>query len=115
VGIYTPHSSTGEKPFFLLYGFDCRTPTEASLLPTKSLKTISVSDYREQMMLMLTSARNLAKEVNRRYKAQHDKSAKDSKIKVGDCIWVLVYLAQDETGRARKLSQPWHGPYRVIS
>ena len=26
----TPHSSTGEKPSFLLFGFDCRHPTEAA-------------------------------------------------------------------------------------
>ncbi|XP_065893488.1 uncharacterized protein [Dysidea avara] len=41
----TPHSSTGEKPSFLLYGFDCRTSTEAALLPTKPLKATKVSDY----------------------------------------------------------------------
>ena len=29
----TPHSSTGEKPSFLLYGMDCRSPTEAAHLP----------------------------------------------------------------------------------
>ena len=28
---------------------------------------------------------------------------------------MLIYFAQDETGKHRKLSQPWHGPYRVIS
>jgi len=102
----TPHSSTGEKLSFLLYGFDCRTPTEAALLPTKPLKATDVSDYHEQMMLMLSSARSLAKEVNRgsqrRYKAQYDKSANDFKIRIGD--WVLVYFAQDEIGKTRKLS-----------
>ena len=28
--------------------------------------------------------------------------------------WVLVKFPQDKTGRNRKLSQPWHGPYRVL-
>ncbi len=28
----TPHESTREKPSFLLFGFDCRSPTEAALL-----------------------------------------------------------------------------------
>ena len=32
----TPHSSTGEKPSFLLLGFDCHNPTEAATLPSKS-------------------------------------------------------------------------------
>ena len=28
---------------------------------------------------------------------------------------MLVRFPQDESGRLRKLSRPWHGPYRVIS
>ena len=40
----TPHSSTGEKPSFLLFGFDCRSPTETAFLPirTKSLRATDV-------------------------------------------------------------------------
>ena len=110
----TPHSTTGEKPSFLLFGFDCRSPTEAALL---SFGTTDVSDFREQMMLSLSTARNLAiktsKEAQRRYRLQYDKTARTSKLRVGD--WALVYFPQDETGKTRKLSQPWHGPYRIIS
>lgn len=29
--------------------------------------------------------------------------------------WVLVRFPQDETGKLRKLSRPWHGPYRIVS
>ena len=32
--------------------------------------------------------------------------------KIGD--WVLVQFPHKETGKKRKLSKPWHGPYRVI-
>ena len=56
----TPHSSTGEKPSFLLFGFDCRSPMEAALIPTKPLKPTNIHDYREQVMLSLSSARKLA-------------------------------------------------------
>ena len=113
----TPHSSTGEKPSFLLFGFDCRSPTESALLPAKSLVVTDVSDYREQMVLSLSTARSLAMKANReaqqRYKHQYDKTARTSKLRVGD--WVLIYFPQDETGKSRKLSHPWHGPYRIIS
>ena len=36
----TPHSSTGEKLSFLLFGFDCHSPSEAAFVParTKSLR-----------------------------------------------------------------------------
>ena len=40
-----PHSSTGEKPSYLLFGFDCRFPTEAALLPGKQIRDFFVSDY----------------------------------------------------------------------
>ena len=115
----TPHSSTGKKPSFLLFGFDCHSPTEAAFrrARTKSLKATDVGDYREQMVLSLSTARSLAikanKEAQRRYKSQFDKTAKTSKFQVGD--WVLVYFPQDETGKNRKLSRPWHGPYRIVS
>ena len=32
----TPHDSTGEKPSFLLFGVDCRSPTEAALVPPQN-------------------------------------------------------------------------------
>ena len=112
-----PHSSTGEKSSFLLFGFNCHSPMEPALIPTKPLKPTDVNDYQEQMILSFSSARKLAEQTNREaqrcYKHQHDKTAKESKFKVGD--WVLIYFAQEETGKNRKLLQPWHGPYRVLS
>ena len=41
----TPHESTGEKPSFLLFGMDCRSPTEAALLPPTPTQVTDVSDY----------------------------------------------------------------------
>ena len=100
-----------------MYGFDCRHPTEAALLPPKALGPTDVSDYREELILSLSSARALANKTNTqaqsRQKAQYDKRAVSPKLKVGD--WVLIYFPEDETGKFRKLSRPWHGPYRVVS
>ena len=108
-----PHSSTGEMPSFLLYGFDCHHPTEAALLPPKALGPTDVSDYREELILSLSSARALANKTNTQaqscQKAQYDKRTVSPKLKVGD--WVLIYFPEDETGKFRKLSRPWHGPY----
>ena len=67
------------------------------------------------MMLSWTSARGLACEcirrAQKRYKKQHDKSAVQRQYKIGE--WVLVRFPQEEQGKTRKLSRPWHGPYRV--
>ena len=42
----TPHTSTGEKPFYLLFGYYCCSPTEAALLPTTPHQPVNISDYR---------------------------------------------------------------------
>ena len=45
----TPHDSTGEKPCFLLFGLDCRSLTEAALLPPSSLQVTDVQNYRAEL------------------------------------------------------------------
>ena len=113
----TPHEATGEKPSFLLFGFDCRTPTEAALLPPNPIKPTAVADYREQVILTLSTARELAaksiQKAQKRYKALYDRKAAILPLKAGD--WVRVKFPHEESRKLRKLSQPWHGPYRVLS
>ena len=103
-----PHSSTGEKSSYLLFGFDCRSPTKAALVPTTSRQLVDISDYREQLVEMLSSARTMAAKANReaqhKYKHQYDKVATNPRCKVGD--WVFVYFPSEETGKLHKLSQP---------
>ena len=111
----TPHESTKEKPSFLLFGVDLRSPTEAALLPPRTIESVDLTDYREELTLSLSSARELAvssiQDAQKRYKHQYDKKARVASLRLGD--WVLVRFPEDEAGRQRKLSRPWHGPYRV--
>ena len=58
----TPHDSPGEKPSFLVFGFDLKIPTEAAKLPPRDLDPIRIEDFREEMLLSLSSARQLAVE-----------------------------------------------------
>ena len=113
----TPHDSTGEKPSFLLFGWDCRSPLEATLLPVEPVQPVMVQDYREELMLTLSTARQSALEsINRaqtKYKTHYDRKAAPEKYRVGD--WVLLRFPSEESGKQRKLSRPWHGPYRIIS
>ena len=61
----TPHESTGEKPSYLLFGIDCRTPTEAAylllhytLLMCQITEKNSLCLYRRQeIWLLITFAR----------------------------------------------------------
>lgn len=111
----TPHSSTCEKPSFLLYGIDCRSPIEVAYLPTEDVHPTDVEDYREKLMLSLSSACQLAasciQKSQRCYKDQYDHRTREKPLRVGS--WVLIHFPQDESGRWRKLSRPWHGPYRI--
>ncbi len=61
----TPHEATGdeatgEKPSYLLFGLDCRSPTEAAFPPSTPLQVTEIEDYREQLTLSLSSACDLA-------------------------------------------------------
>ncbi len=29
--------------------------------------------------------------------------------------WILIRFPQEESGANRKLSRPWHGPYRIVT
>ena len=112
----TPHTSTGEKPSFLLFGVDLRTPTEAIYMSPSEFHSTSVEDYREQVMLSLTSVRQLAtsniQRAQKRYKGQYDRGHRPSNLRLGK--WVFIKFLQDESGQLRKLSRPWCGPYRII-
>ena len=55
----TPHEATGEKPSFLLFGLNCRTPTEAAFLPPAQLQVADVDDYRQELIVSLSSSREL--------------------------------------------------------
>lgn len=51
-----PHDSTGEKPSYLLFSIDYRTPTEAALLKPSSLQPGDAQDCWEELSLSLGSA-----------------------------------------------------------
>ena len=112
-----PHESTCEKPSYLLFGMDCRTPSEAAYTPPARMQLTDIGDYREEVTLVLFSAReNAAKSIQRaqqQYKKQYDRRSHVIKYQSGE--WVLVRSPADETGRHRKLSRSWHGPFQVTS
>ena len=99
-----------------MFGLDLRSPTEAALLPDSTLEPSDVSDYQEELILSLSSARELAatniREEQKRSKERYDKRSVVKEYKIGD--WVLIRFPHEETGKKRKLSKPWHGPYRVL-
>ena len=113
----TPHESTGEKPSFLLFGKDLRSPSEAAFLPLQETVNTDVTDYRRELATSLEQARELAATsiqlAQQRYKKYYDRKSEPSTLQKSE--WVMIRFPQEETGSGRKLSRPWHGPYRVLS
>ena len=104
-----PHRLHWRKIFF---GVDCCSPTEAEITPPSNWDPTSIADYREELMLSLSSAWQLANKViqqaQRKYKAQFDRKAHLGRFQIGE--WVLIKFPHKESGKNRKLSRPWHGP-----
>jgi hypothetical protein len=73
------HEATQEKPSFLLFSIDYKSPTEAALLPPEPLEPADVSRV---------LAANSLKKAKHRYKAQYDKKTRPVNHRFGD--WVLV-------------------------
>jgi len=96
---------------------DYRTPTEAAFMsPTESSLT-DVTDYREQGTRALLTARSTAvkniQKAQKRYKLQYN--CKAMSLNLQSVNWVLVCFPAEESGKNRKLSRPWHGPYCAIA
>ena len=112
----TPHESTKEKPSYLLFGVDLRSPIEAAfLLPEELQGCTDISEYREEAALSLASARELAaaniEKAQQYYKHQCDRHTTAVNYRVyRRCS---TKFPQEESGKNRKLSRPWHGPYRI--
>ena len=113
----TPHSSTGEKLSFLLLGFDCLPPIEAATLQIKPLNATVITDYREELLLNLSSATALAaksiSKAQQNQKDQYDRHTNSSKLSMGN--WILIHLPQDKIGKYCKINYLDYGMDHIIS
>ena len=106
----TPHDSTGESPFFLMYGRDARLPTALDFyMPPSGCPTVE-TDYARELYKELKVARELAskniKKAQSSQKTQYDNKSKNCTIVVGDLVMLKVEPRF-------KLDRNYKGPYRV--
>ena len=109
-------SSTGESPFFLLYGRDPQLPTETVLYPPVQREPVLLDDYKSSMMRAMSdaweAARQNVREPQKKQKIQHDRNARNADFHVGDRVF--VYMPALKSGPAYKLACPYKGTYRVL-
>lgn len=90
---------------------DCWSLTDAAILPPSPVEQRDISDY---LVCVLSHSRELAaKEVQTKYKKYYDCNTRPLSHRIGD--WILIRFPTEETGKQRKLSKLWHGPYRVTA
>ena len=113
----SPQASTGESPFFLMYGRDPRLPTEAALSPPESCTQVDLDDYKTTVVKRMSEAWQMAQKkivtAQNRQSVQHDRHARPSKFCPGDRVF--IFNPAMKSGRAHKLSLPFQGPYRITS
>ncbi len=112
------HESTGETPFFLLYGRDCRLPVESALNQVPSRYIVDISDYKVEVVQNLSFAWSQAREhiqaAQSKQKRAYDRSAsKNVSFRIGERVWIFVPAVTP--GRTKKFTRRWRGPYRILA
>ena len=91
----TPHSSSGETPFFLMHRCDCQLPTGLDFYaPTIRVPTIE-SDYAKELFSEVKMDRHLAKQdidkAQLAQKTSYDKeTCSSTRIKEGELVMLKV-------------------------
>ena len=108
----TPHSSTGEAPFYLVYGRDANLPTALDFKTPAVKYPIVATDYGKELSLELKRARQAAKvNIQRAQKDQkkyYDQNCKNCELKVGDLVMLKVQSRF-------KLDRSYKGPFTIQS
>ena len=112
----SPQSSTGESPFFLLYGRDPQLPKEAVLTPDPDRSQLDLDDNKSDLTHRMSEAWELAKDsvmkAQKSQKTQYDQSVRDFNTRVGGRVF--IYMPAEKQTRTYKFARPFYGPYRVV-
>ena len=89
-----PHMSTGESPFYLLYGRDARLPTESVLVTLPHPCLADIDDYCHELTRGLSTAWQIVRmsvaTAQKKQKCQYDKRADSRPYHVGGRV--MVYM-----------------------
>uniref|UniRef100_A0A5S6Q6P2 RNA-directed DNA polymerase n=1 Tax=Trichuris muris TaxID=70415 RepID=A0A5S6Q6P2_TRIMR len=109
------HVSTGETPFFLMFGQQCRMPVDLMVgepvLPRQTQHEY-VREMAKEMERAFTSVRTKLGVAQKRQKLYYDRYVHGAAYEEGD----FVFMFDPSVGQkhSRKLRRPWKGPYRIL-
>ena len=108
------HDTTRCTPAKLMLGRDLRLPVDLiyGCPEEKQPATFYVKTLQERMERVHTFAQQHMKLASDRMKRYYDIDTQESKLKVGDPVW--LYNPQRRKGLSPKLQKPWQGPYVII-
>uniref|UniRef100_A0A8R1I1S8 Integrase catalytic domain-containing protein n=1 Tax=Caenorhabditis japonica TaxID=281687 RepID=A0A8R1I1S8_CAEJA len=113
----TVHKTTGETPFFLVFGRDPTLTIDRIIDPAPKAGKADIPLFRESLTTVLQEAWEEAAKRSRQaqeeYQKTANKGAKGSGIRPGDRVMYRDY--SNHKGHSRKLTLPWTGDYRVIT
>ncbi|EYC34973.1 hypothetical protein Y032_1220g3764 [Ancylostoma ceylanicum] len=118
----TPHSSTGESPYFILHGMDPNFPS--AVVPNGGISWYmmdeGLEDYKAQLLQGIAETHERVREYNDRVrekmKRTYDKRNKtdvEKHAKVGDRVYLLSPNEKAMSSHP-KLACEWAGPFRVL-
>lgn len=111
----TPHQSTGESPFLLMFGQEPRLPVDFLLArvpePVGGAVHEWIQEHQSRLQIAFDGARERLKSAAERRKKNHDRNLRDVRLEEGQLVWLRDFSAK---GR-HKIQDLW-GPvvYRVL-
>ena len=118
----SPHSSTLDSPYFLLYGREARQPLDVLAQPQLSeADSISLDDYRMELLAGLRVAQEAGRAALQRSQQIREEQRRPQvthsgmvTFNIGDSVMVQSPPV-DRRGMTKKLSLTWSGPYKVVA
>lgn len=110
----SPSVTTGDSPFYLLYGREPRLPPDVSLLPATQLSAL-VNEHCARIVRQIETSQSIARSniarAQQLMKLQYDKNSADAPFEVGQRVW--IYMPKVKRGLSKKLLSKWNGPFRI--